>query len=423
MGMGPSRAEESGCGGRVVTVGCLFQLDALFESSALASHYRHSTVTSLRPSEEEGAEAAELATDHHVDVGCDLVLADAALLPDLVERAGLAFLRGLRRRAGHAWLGDLAVDVQSIGFVGESPSQRDVLLGKQEAASMTNCVTLDALLLVAGAPIAAEPVVPVPSAADPSVPGWAPWSAWSECYWTGTGDNRVGEGAGVDRDSRGTMVRLRSRACAMDGGRGRPLDGPEPCLLRLPSAGSHFEMEACAQSQPAPGAPTAATILIQGTAQLFSPQVAPSSNRPALRDEDSQGQRQGQLQRMVTANDSSSPTDTGVALSPAKPSPAAASTPLSTTPSSTTTTIRIPSPSTSSVTATQSTVITSTPAVSTPATATKVSLSSSLSSTEPNPSPFSMTTLLVPVIVTEKPTTTSTTTEASRRKYPPSSSV
>lgn len=96
----------------------MFQLDALFESSALSAHYRHSTVTSLQPSEEDAADL-----DHHVDVGCDLVLADAALLPDLVERAGLAFLRGLRHRAGRAWLGDLAVDVQSIGFVGKGSVQ------------------------------------------------------------------------------------------------------------------------------------------------------------------------------------------------------------------------------------------------------------------------------------------------------------
>lgn len=202
----------------------LLQLDALFEASALAPHYRHSRVTSLR-------EDARRASRDAVDVGCDVVLGDAAALPDLVEHAGLAFLRGLRHRAGRAWLGDLAVDVQSIGFAGSAYGSAAASPDESAAASATP---------------RAEP--------DPSVPGWAPWSAWSECYWTGSRDSGGG----------GTMVRLRSRACALDGGRGRALDGPEPCLLRLPSAGSHFEMEACTQSQPAPGAPTAATILIQG---------------------------------------------------------------------------------------------------------------------------------------------------------------
>lgn len=187
------------------------QLDALFEASPLSSHYRHSTVTSLRPSEQA------------VTVACDVVLGDE--LPDLVQRAGLAFLHGLRRRGGNAWLGDLAIDVQSIGFV--------------------------------GAPISVDaedaPSGPAPTP-DPSVPGWAPWSSWSDCYWTDSRDSR----------GSGSMVRLRSRVCALDGGRGRALDGPEPCLLRLPSAGSPIEFEACTQSHPAPGAPTAATILIQG---------------------------------------------------------------------------------------------------------------------------------------------------------------
>ncbi|KAJ1532050.1 hypothetical protein ONE63_000681 [Megalurothrips usitatus] len=307
------------------------QLDALFEGSALASHYRHSTVTALRPS------AAPHVRDA-VDVSCDVVLGDAAAVPDLVERAGLAFLRGLKHRAGRAWLGDLSVDVQSIGFVGAPISSDEEV--------------------VTAAPTAAK--------VDPAVPGWAPWSAWSECYWTGSRDSR----------GSGTMVRLRSRACALDGGRGRALDGPEPCLLRLPSAGSHFEMEACPQSQPAPGAPTAATILIQ---------------------------------------------DTVVALSPAKPSVASTNTPPTAVTPTTTTARPATTSSSLSATLTSSSVITSLPSPSPSPSSSSPSVLSATKvtptpSAEPNPSPFSMTTLLVPVIVTERPTTTSTTTAASRRE-------
>lgn len=311
------------------------QLDALFEASPLSAHYRHATVTSLRPS------------DQAVTVACDVVLGDADELPDLVQRAGLAFLHGLRRRGGNAWLGDLAVDVQSIGFVGAP-------------------IAVDA----ADAADAEQGPPPTP---DPSVPGWAPWSSWSDCYWTDSRDSR----------GSGSMVRLRSRVCALDGGRGRALDGPEPCLLRLPSAGSPIEFEACTQSHPAPGAPTAATILIQ---------------------------------------------DTVVALNPAKPSqPASTSSTTSPAPSSTTasTAARLPppTPSTLLATPTPSSVI----PPSSPSSSPSPSLSStapSLQSTkvtptpssEPNPSPFSMTTLLVPVLVTERPTTTSSTTVASRRE-------
>ncbi|XP_026275499.2 uncharacterized protein LOC113204517 isoform X2 [Frankliniella occidentalis] len=319
----PSLGDEQSAAWRTLADRIQLQLDALFEASALAAHYRHSTVTSLRPSED---------VLDAIDVDCDVVLGDAAHMPDLVERAGLAFLRGLRRRAGRAWLGDLAVDVQSIGFVG-APIATDE--DGEEAG----------------------PSTPTPTAAraDPAVPGWAPWSSWSECYWTGSsGDVRGGGSAG-------TMVRLRSRTCSLDGGRGRALDGPEPCLLRLPSAGSPFEMEPC-QSQPAPGAPTAATILIQ---------------------------------------------DTVVALGPSKPSPV--------TPGATPTTSTARPPSATSPTSSSS----STSTVITPSLplhpATPVT-SASTPSSEPHPSPFSMTTLLVPVIVTQRPTTTSTTTAAPRRE-------
>ncbi|KAK3932896.1 Low-density lipoprotein receptor-related protein [Frankliniella fusca] len=349
----PSLADERSAAWRTLADRIQMQLDSLFEASALAAHYRGSTVTSLRPSEGQDVRDA-------VDVDCDVVLGDAAHMPDLVERAGLAFLRGLRRRAGRAWLGDLAVDVQSIGFVGAPITSDDA---REVAGSSAPTPT------AVGAGAGAEP--------DPAVPGWAPWSSWSECYWTGS--SAEGRGGG---SSSGTMVRLRSRTCALDGGRGRALDGPEPCLLRLPSAGSPFEMEAC-QSQPAPGAPTAATILIQDTVVALSP------SKPAV--------RVGNTSASPGASTTPPPAGTSTAQPPS-------STPTTSSPSSSVIS-RAPPGSLSPTSTPRPAAV---PSLATPAT------SASTLSPEPNPSPFSMTTLLVPVIVTQRPVTTTTTAAAIR---------
>jgi hypothetical protein len=51
-------------------------------------------------------------------VQCKLVLLSAPPNGEAANLAGLEFLRGLQHHQGRMWLGNFAVDVQSIGFVG-----------------------------------------------------------------------------------------------------------------------------------------------------------------------------------------------------------------------------------------------------------------------------------------------------------------
>jgi hypothetical protein len=88
-----------------------FQLNILFDASTLSVHYNHSHVTQLSDCLKESRSGGIL-------VRCKLVLLSAPPNGEAANQAGLEFLRGLQHHHGQLWLGNFAIDVQSIGFVG-----------------------------------------------------------------------------------------------------------------------------------------------------------------------------------------------------------------------------------------------------------------------------------------------------------------
>jgi hypothetical protein len=89
----------------------MFQLNILFSASTLSAHYNHSHVTQF-------SDCLERAGNGGIVVQCKLVLLSAPPNGEAANQAGLEFLRGLRHHQGQMWLGNFAIDVQSIGFVG-----------------------------------------------------------------------------------------------------------------------------------------------------------------------------------------------------------------------------------------------------------------------------------------------------------------
>jgi hypothetical protein len=89
----------------------MFQLNILFAASTLSVHYNHSYVTKF-------SDCLDKPKTGGILVHCKLVLLSAPPNGEVANQAGLEFLRGLRHHQGRMWLGNFAIDVQSIGFVG-----------------------------------------------------------------------------------------------------------------------------------------------------------------------------------------------------------------------------------------------------------------------------------------------------------------
>ncbi|PNF25015.1 hypothetical protein B7P43_G07967 [Cryptotermes secundus] len=164
------------------------QLNILFSASTLSAHYNHSHVTQF-------SDYLEKAGNGGILVQCKLVLLSAPPNGEAANQAGLEFLRGLRHHQGQMWLGNFAIDVQSIGFV----------------------AVMDTTALPEQKPDVAL------------LPGWSSWSAWSECN-TFTAAS--------------TRTQMRSRSCRLDTGEGAVLSSIEPCLL-LEQAGGDLEVRDC----------------------------------------------------------------------------------------------------------------------------------------------------------------------------------
>jgi hypothetical protein len=90
----------------------MFQLNILFSGSTLSPQYNHSHVSQFSDSLKKSGSGGIL-------VQCKLVLLSAPPNGEAANQAGLEFLRGLRHHQGKMWLGNFAIDVQSIGFVGK----------------------------------------------------------------------------------------------------------------------------------------------------------------------------------------------------------------------------------------------------------------------------------------------------------------
>jgi hypothetical protein len=89
----------------------MFQLNILFSASTLSAHYNHSHVTHF-------SDSLKKAGNGGILVQCRLLLLSAPPNGEAANQAGLEFLRGLQHHEGRMWLGNFAIDVQSIGFFG-----------------------------------------------------------------------------------------------------------------------------------------------------------------------------------------------------------------------------------------------------------------------------------------------------------------
>lgn len=89
----------------------MFQLNILFAASTLSIHYNHSHVT-------EFSDCFKKPKIGGILIQCKLMLLSAPPNGESANQAGLEFLRGLRHHHGQMWLGNFAIDVQSIEFVG-----------------------------------------------------------------------------------------------------------------------------------------------------------------------------------------------------------------------------------------------------------------------------------------------------------------
>ncbi|XP_059484129.1 uncharacterized protein LOC132201724 isoform X2 [Neocloeon triangulifer] len=160
------------------------KLDSLFYTSELSSCFNGSTVYAFRPSPNgEGLE---------VLCHLQLIITEQPMseAEEPANRAGLAFLRGLRHHEGHMWLGKWIVDVQSIVFSGYAA--RGAFREHHSTAEV----------------------------------GWTSWGPWSVC---GVGG-----------------VQTRSRKCALKNGTGVVLKSAEQCLQL---GGGDLQIKDCTHSK------------------------------------------------------------------------------------------------------------------------------------------------------------------------------
>ncbi|XP_065353549.1 uncharacterized protein LOC135948269 [Cloeon dipterum] len=164
------------------------KLDDLFNASDLAPSYNGSTVYAFRPASVEGTEVL-----CHLRL---LVLEEPKnFMEEPANRAGLAFLRGMRHHEGHMWLDKWIVDEHSIGFSGHAV--RGTFRRHQQLQHP-----------------------------DDNTPGWTSWAPWSAC------------------GARGVQSRLRK--CALRNGTGVVLKSTEQCLQR---GGGDLLIKDCKQNK------------------------------------------------------------------------------------------------------------------------------------------------------------------------------